>query len=52
MSYNKNDPPILSIMERLGGFSWCKGTAFLNSSQTFLKKNKFSFCILLTYPYL
>ncbi|MBO6217605.1 MAG: hypothetical protein J6N73_08160, partial [Prevotella sp.] len=28
----------LSIVKRLGGFSWHKGTAFILNSQTFLKK--------------
>ena len=29
-------PADLSIVKRLGGFSWCKGTAFILNSQTFL----------------
>ena len=28
----------MSIVERLGGFSWCEGTAFSLTDQTFLKK--------------
>ena len=31
-------PADLSIVKRLGGFSWHKGTAFILNSQTFLKK--------------
>ena len=31
-------PAHLSIVERLGGFWWCKCTAFILNSQTFLKK--------------
>ena len=31
-------PADLSIVKRLGGFSWYKGTAFILNSQTFLKK--------------
>ena len=32
-------PAHLSIVERLGGFSWCKGTAFIWVVQEFGKKN-------------
>ena len=41
MCHNKTKRPAdLSIVKRLGGFSWCKGTAFIRNSQTFLKKKK------------
>ena len=35
-------PADLSIVKRLGGFSWFKGTAFIWNSQTFLKKKAVS----------
>ena len=39
MCHNKTKRPAdLSIVKRLGGFSWRKGTAFIMNSQTFLKK--------------
>jgi len=39
MCHNKTKRPAdLSIVKRLGGFSWCKDTAFIWNSQTFLKK--------------
>jgi hypothetical protein len=39
MCHNKTKRPAdLSIVKRLGGFSWRKGTAFILNSQTFLKK--------------
>ena len=39
MCHNKTKRPAdLSIVKRLGGFSWCTGTAFIRNSQTFLKK--------------
>ena len=39
MCHNKTKRPAdLSIVKRLGGFSWCKCTAFILNSQTFLKK--------------
>ena len=59
MCHNKTKRPAdLSIVKRLGGFSWCKGTAFILNSQTFLnKKNKSSlrnppFCLkVLPHPF-
>jgi hypothetical protein len=39
MCHNKTKRPAdLSIVKRLGGFSWCKGTAFIWNSQTFWRK--------------
>jgi hypothetical protein len=39
MCHNKTKRPAdLSIVKRLGGFSWRKGTAFIMNSQTFSKK--------------
>jgi len=43
MCHNKTKRPAdLSIVKRLGGFSWRKGTAFIWNSQTFLKKKAVS----------
>jgi len=43
MCHNKTKQPAdLSIVKRLGGFSWGKYTALIWNSQTFLKKKAVS----------